>query len=296
MAHLPALLPDGALMVFNDSRVRKARVFAKAESGAIVEFLFTRPLPSGDWEATCTKMKKQSLGKRYSFPGGIFGEIAAVDETTRVVRFSEPVEESWFEVHGHVPLPPYIKRNDAPSDADRYQTVYSRELGSVAAPTAGLHFTQPILKALDDKGIERAYVTLHVGMGTFLPVRTERIADHRMHSERFEIPQATIDAVRKAKRQGRPIIAVGTTSVRTLESAWEGGDFSRTAGDTDIFISPGYEFRAIDGMFTNFHTPESTLLMLVCAFAGKERVFSAYAEAIERKYRFFSYGDAMLLL
>jgi S-adenosylmethionine:tRNA ribosyltransferase-isomerase len=194
-----------------------------------------------------------------------------------------------------VPLPPYIKRPDAPADDDRYQTIYSRTVGSAAAPTAGLHFTPELLQDLADRGIESAFVTLHVGLGTFLPVRAGRLEDHAMHDEAYFIGPDTVAAVERAHAAGRPIVAVGTTSVRTLESAWQDGRLHGGEGHTSIFIYPGYRFKLVTGLFTNFHTPESTLLMLVSAFAGREKILEAYAEAIRERYRFFSYGDAMLI-
>jgi len=323
----------GTLMVFNDSRVRKARIHGEAlDTGARVEFLLLRRLGADLWEASCTKMKRQRPGRRYRFPDGVEAEIvgpaglsaatgplAAAGgpgaaggpagqagpeggrDETRVIRFSPPVDEAWLDRFGHIPLPPYIRREDAPADAERYQTVYARQAGSAACPTAGLHFTEEILASLDAKGVERAYVTLHVGLGTFLPVRAEEIEGHAMHEEEFSVPEETARAVMRAKAEGRPVLAVGTTSVRTLESAWreEGAEgpagLRAGPGSTRIFIYPGYRFRAADRLFTNFHTPKSTLLMLVSAFAGRERILAAYEEAVRERYRFFSYGDAMLI-
>jgi S-adenosylmethionine:tRNA ribosyltransferase-isomerase len=316
-------IEPGTLMIFNDSRVRKARVYGEAlDTGAHVEFLLLRRLGDGAWEAAATKLKKQRPGRQYRFAEGVIGEIvggpagdgggaspaappglsATGQGDTRVVRFSPPIDDAWLERCGHIPLPPYIKRDDADADAERYQTVYAKTTGSAAAPTAGLHFTDEILAGLDARGVERAWVTLHVGLGTFLPVRSENIEDHSMHLEDYTVPEATAAAVMKAKREGRPVLAVGTTSVRTLESAWdEGADGGAGAlragpGSTRIFMYPGYRFRVVDRLFTNFHTPKSTLLMLVSAFAGRERILDAYAEAVRLRYRFFSYGDAMLIL
>jgi S-adenosylmethionine:tRNA ribosyltransferase-isomerase len=294
----------GTLMVFNDSRVRKARIYGTArDTGARVEFLLLRRKGDDAWEVAATKLKKQRPGRRYDFPGGVEGEILAVasGDATRVIRFSPPVDDDWLDSHGHIPLPPYIKRDDAVADAERYQTVYAANTGSAAAPTAGLHFTEGILAALDAKGIERAFVTLHVGLGTFLPVRAESVEDHAMHEEEYTVPEATAAAVTRAKAEGRPVLAVGTTSVRTLESAWlqdgaaAAGLLAAGPGSTRIFIYPGYRFKVVDRLFTNFHTPKSTLLMLVSAFAGRERILAAYEEAVARRYRFFSYGDAMLI-
>jgi S-adenosylmethionine:tRNA ribosyltransferase-isomerase len=312
-------IEPGTLMVFNDSRVRKARIHGEAlDTGAHVEFLLLRRLGDGVWEAAATKLKKQRAGRQYRFAEGVVGEIvgeaaagpagpgadgqpSAGTADTRVVRFSPPIDDAWLERCGHIPLPPYIKRDDAVADAERYQTVYARTTGSAAAPTAGLHFTDGILADLDARGVERAWVTLHVGLGTFLPVRSEDIEDHSMHLEDYTVPEATAAAVMKAKREGRPILAVGTTSVRTLESAWVedaggAGALRSGPGSTRIFMYPGYRFKVVDRLFTNFHTPKSTLLMLVSAFAGRERILDAYAEAVRLRYRFFSYGDAMLIL
>ena len=304
----------GTLMIFNDSRVRKARLYGEAlDTGARVEFLLLRRRGSAEWEAAATKLKRQRPGRRYLFPEGVEAEVLAQDEPrsspeeakegishgigsdTRVIRFYPPIDEAYLERVGHVPLPPYIKRDDRPSDEERYQTVYSREVGSAACPTAGLHFTQEILSSLDARGIERATVTLHVGLGTFLPVRSENIEEHAMHEEEYTVPEATARAVMKAKAEGRPVLAVGTTSLRTLESAWTEEGLAAGPGSTRIFIYPGYRFKAVDRLFTNFHTPRSTLLMLVSAFAGRERIIESYEEAIRLRYRFFSYGDAMLI-
>jgi S-adenosylmethionine:tRNA ribosyltransferase-isomerase len=211
------------------------------------------------------------------------------------VEFSQDIDETWLEEHGHIPLPPYIKRDDTADDSERYQSVFSRETGSVAAPTASLHFTKQILERLESKGIETAFVTLHVGLGTFEPVRAEKLLDHKMHEEHFYVSDETADKVEKARREGRPILAVGTTSIRTLESAWEGDKLKRGFNSTRLFIYPGYEFKVVNRVFTNFHTPESTLLVLVSTFAGQEYIREAYSAAVKERYRFFSYGDAMLI-
>ena len=312
VADLPSFVEPGTLMVFNDSRVRKARIYGEAlDNGSSTEFLLLRRLGEATWEAAATKLRRQRPGRRYFFPGGVEGVIepsgdesrvagdvrVASDESTRVLRFEPPIGERWLEENGHIPLPPYIKREDAPSDAERYQTVFARETGSAASPTAGLHFTPELLFALRARGLGFASVTLHVGLGTFLPVRTDSIEDHRMHEEEYSVPPETAAAVAAAKAEGRPVLAVGTTSLRTLESAWSEaeGAVAPGPGRTRIFIYPGYQFRVVDRLFTNFHTPRSTLLMLVSAFAGRERIMEAYAEAVRMEYRFFSYGDAMLI-
>jgi S-adenosylmethionine:tRNA ribosyltransferase-isomerase len=301
MRDLPSFIPPDALMVFNNSRVRRARVFAINEAtGREAEFLFIAPLSPASWKVVAKRGKKQKAGMRYRFGGGVSGAVAdnaAFDGTEfRELLLSPAIDECWFEAHGHVPLPPYIRRGDTALDGERYQSVYAAETGSVACPTAGLHFTGELLARIAEAGIEMAEVTLHVGPGTFLPVRSERVEDHEMHEESYTVGAAAAARVNAAKRAGRPVVAVGTTSARTLEAAWSAEAGLRAgSGATRIFIYPGYRFRATDLLFTNFHTPESTLLMLACAFAGKERIMRAYGEAIAHEYRFFSYGDAMLI-
>ena len=218
------------------------------------------------------------------------------DDGTRDVRFDSDIDESFFQTLGHVPLPPYIKREDNWKDENRYQTIYAKKEGSVAAPTAGLHFTPEIMEKIKERGIKIYEVTLHVGAGTFLPVRSEEIENHHMHTESYEISPETAEELNKAKREGKTIVAVGTTSIRTLESASdENGVLTSLKGDTSIFIYPGYKFKFVDNLLTNFHTPESTLLMLVSALAGKDHILTSYRHAVEEKYRFFSYGDAMFI-
>jgi S-adenosylmethionine:tRNA ribosyltransferase-isomerase len=212
------------------------------------------------------------------------------------LQFEEPLEEGYFDAHGKVPLPPYIHRKAESLDEERYQTIYARESGSVAAPTAGLHFTEALLKALDEKGIERVFVTLHVGLGTFEPIRTENIENHRMHREEYEVSQKAAERINRARKEGKRIVAVGTTSVRVLESAYQEGEVKAGSGSTELYIMPGYMFRVVDHLFTNFHTPGSTLLVLVTAFAGAPLIRKAYQHAVQQRYRFFSYGDAMLIL
>lgn len=355
-ADLPRLIEKGTVMVFNNSRVRRSRVYARVlqsndetviangietvrtenQNGAIplngeagygapetkeallsknqtkeptkeVEFLLLNTIdvdgfpPSTVWKAMVKNAKRQKPGKKFVFPDGTIGTIVpypTFDKTEfRAVCFNRPITDAWFEQNGHIPLPPYIRREDVDSDMERYQTVYAKEVGSAAAPTAGLHFTPNMLDELQARGVEIVYVTLHVGLGTFLPVRTENIEEHKMHEEFFNLSPEAARTIENAKAQGRPILAVGTTSMRTLESAWnsEKGSFDTGTRSTSIFIYPGYTFKVVDKLFTNFHTPESTLLMLVSAFAGKDHVLSAYKEAVKNEYRFFSYGDAMLL-
>lgn len=294
---LPGLLPAGSLMVFNNSRVRKARLLAVSQTtGARAEFLLVRRLDSRTWKTLVQRAKRRRPGSRYLFEDGRIGEIIEEAGDYRILRFDPPIDEHWLDRYGHIPLPPYIKRGDTPRDGERYQTVYAEKTGSAAAPTAGLHFTRELLDTLSRQGIELAFLTLHVGLGTFLPVRTENIEDHIMHEEVFGIDEAAAQKIESAKSEGRKIIAVGTTGVRTLESAWQDGRLLRGEGSTSIFIYPGYTFKVIDALFTNFHTPKSTLLMLVSAFAGRELILESYQEAIQEEYRFFSYGDGMLIL
>lgn len=303
MSDLPDLILPGTLMIFNNSKVRRARCYGiKETTGREQEFMFLNQLDStgNTWNTMVKGAKKQKPGMRYTFPDGTTGTIIEREENTgtefRALRFESPVTEEWFEKNGHIPLPPYIKREDTEEDSERYQNIYAKETGSAACPTAGLHFTEEMLSRLSEKGIERDFVTLHVGLGTFLPVREEKIEDHKMHEEVFTVSEATAEKINQAKKEGRPILAVGTTSVRTLESACdENGIVKAGTSSTHIFMYPGYRFKVIDQMFTNFHTPESTLIMLVSAFAGREHILNAYRTAVENRYRFFSYGDAMFI-
>jgi len=297
MQDLPSLIEPGTVMVFNDTRVRKARFFAEnAETGGRGEFLFIHPTACGEWDCVVDKAKKRKVGQKWIFPGNVTGTITGTPASDRKTIALEPVpSEDWFETHGHIPLPPYMRRPDNAADAERYQTVYARNTGSAAAPTAGLHFTDEILNAIKGRGIETAWVTLEVGLGTFAPVRSENIQDHPMHHERYTVPGETSQIVGKARNEGRKILAVGTTAVRTLEASWNGTKPESGEGSTNLFIYPGYNFKAVDQIFTNFHTPNSSLLMLVSAFCGREKIMSAYETAIQMKYRFFSYGDAMFI-
>lgn len=298
----PSLLDPDSVLIVNNSKVRKARTYAVSESGGLVEFLFLSENQDSSWNCMVSKAKRQKVGKKYSFllsdgtPYVNAVILAENSDGTKKVGFDKPIKSEFFSLLGHVPLPPYIKREDEFSDEKRYQTVYAKKEGSVASPTAGLHFTPELLDQIRGRGIPIYEVTLHVGAGTFLPVRTERIEDHHMHSEHFEISDETFDALNKAKAEKKKIVCVGTTSLRTIESsADESGFLKRKEGNTDIFIHPGYTFKFVDSLFTNFHTPESTLLMLVSAMAGKENIFRAYEHAIEEEYHFFSYGDAMFI-
>ncbi len=292
---LPALLAPGDLLVFNDTRVIKARLFGRKASGGAVEALVERVLPGTTevWaHLRASKSPRPGSVVRFAeaFDAEVLGRCGPDGELFHLRFPSDPF--ALLAAHGHVPLPPYITHADEADDERRYQTVFARAPGAVAAPTAALHFDEAVLAALDARGIGRAAVTLHVGAGTFQPVRVERIDEHRMHSEWFEVPQATVEAI--AACSGR-IVAVGTTTLRALESAARGGRVEAGARETDIFITPGFEFRVVDTLLTNFHLPKSTLLMLVSAFAGFERIRALYDHAVAERYRFFSYGDAMLL-
>lgn len=315
----PELLREGDLVVFNNTKVFPARLYGhrsgeraqplSAHNPASrdflkgqVEVLLTKQLSEApnEWECLVRPGRKIGVGEKLFFGGnedlvaevvgrGTFGE--------RQIRF-DPVPDFFARVEklGHVPLPPYIAREDRSGDRERYQTVYARERGSVAAPTAGLHFTPEILGRLAERGIETAEVTLHVGLGTFQPVRVEKVEEHKLHRERYSISDSTAESINNAIESGRRVVAIGTTTVRTLEyAARETGRVQPCSGEADLFIYPGFQFRAVAAMLTNFHLPQSTLLMLVCAFGGKEHVLAAYRHAVEQKYRFYSYGDCMLV-
>lgn len=295
---LPGLLNPGDLLVFNDTRVIPARLFGHKASGGRVEVLVERVLDVRRVLAHVRASKSPKPGSRLRLEGGIAAEMLGrrgelFELALRGTNGAPALE--LLEAHGHMPLPPYIERADASEDRERYQTVYARRRGAVAAPTAGLHFDENLLETLAAQGVESAFVTLHVGAGTFQPVRVDDIRRHRMHAEYVEVSADTVAAVQRTRAAGGRVLAVGTTSVRSLESAARGGELQPFAGDTDIFITPGYGFRVVDALITNFHLPESTLLMLVAAFAGYEHIMAAYAHAVAERYRFFSYGDAMFL-
>lgn len=292
-------IPAGSVMVFNNSRVRKARVYAIPSAGDTArEFLLVRRTAANRWLAIGKNIMRLSAGRVLLFPAGVEATVGTVVEPYREIVFDREIDDSWLDLNGHVPLPPYIRRPDTRTDDERYQTVYAETTGSVAAPTAGLHFTPEILAALQAHRVQIRFVTLHVGVGTFLPVRTEEVEAHHMHAEEYHISHETAAAVTTALHTDTPVVAVGTTAVRTLESAWDTTTAELESGHraTDLFIYPGYDFRVVRHMFTNFHTPESSLVVLVSAFAGRELILRSYAEAVERRYRFFSYGDAMLIL
>ena len=294
---LPALLAPGDLLVFNDTRVIKARLLGAKASGGRVEALVERVLPGHEVLAHLRASKSPRAGSRIRFADAFDAEVlgrGGPDDSLFRLRLPEdPL--ALLERHGHVPLPPYITHADTADDERRYQTVFAARPGAVAAPTAALHFDAALLDALEARGVRRASLTLHVGAGTFQPVRSENLAEHRMHSEWFEVGAATVEAIARTRAAGGRIVAVGTTSLRALESAALSGTLEPGARETDIFITPGFRFRVVDVLLTNFHLPKSTLLMLVSAFAGYERMRALYRHAIDARYRFFSYGDAMLL-
>jgi S-adenosylmethionine:tRNA ribosyltransferase-isomerase len=296
---LPSLLRAGDLLVFNDTRVVKARLFGEKPTGGKLELLVERVLTGQEVVAHMKVSKKPPIGTVLQMMGGfratLIGRWPDADGALFHFVFESDAGEDPYALMsrcGHVPLPPYIEHDDSPEDERRYQTVFARVPGAVAAPTAALHFDEALLAELDARGVQRANVTLHVGAGTFQPVKVEDIADHQMHAERYEVPAATQQAIADCKARGGRVVAVGTTTVRTLESWAKSGEAS---GDTRIFITPGFAFAHVDLLVTNFHLPKSTLMMLVSAFAGYEHVMALYAHAIGARYRFFSYGDAMLL-
>ncbi len=294
---LPSLLNAGDLMVVNDTRVIKARLFGTKASGGAVELLVERVLPQHEVLAHLRTSKSPRAGQRLHLAGAFHADVlgrSGPDDALFHLRLSgDPFE--LMQAHGHVPLPPYIEHGDDADDERRYQTVFATRPGAVAAPTAALHLDHELLERLQACGVERASITLHVGAGTFQPVRVARVQDHRMHHEWFDVPQSTVDAIGATKRRGGRVVAVGTTTVRALESAAASGALHAMQGDTDIFITPGYPFRVVDRLLTNFHLPRSTLLMLVSALAGRDTIQSLYRHAVVQHYRFFSYGDAMLL-
>lgn len=293
---LPDLLEPGDLLVFNNTRVIPARLFGKKETGGQVEVLVERVVGEQALVAHVRASKALKEGQRVLLEDGSALRMTGRNDALFYleVEGGEPALDL-LERLGHMPLPPYVDRPDETADRERYQTVYARETGAVAAPTAGLHFDETVLEALSARGIDSTFVTLHVGAGTFQPVRVERLDQHVMHSEVVHVPQDAVDAVNRTRARGGRVVAVGTTSVRSLESASQGGQLRAFTGETDIFIYPGYRFQAVDALITNFHLPESTLIMLVSAFAGYEPVMGAYQEAVAQKYRFFSYGDAMFI-
>ncbi|MEJ1406751.1 MAG: tRNA preQ1(34) S-adenosylmethionine ribosyltransferase-isomerase QueA [Candidatus Sedimenticola sp. (ex Thyasira tokunagai)] len=292
---LPDLLRPEDLLVFNDTRVMQARMYGRKATGGQVEILIERVQGPHSALAHIRASKSPKPGSRILI--GDAAELKVVGRMDDLFELASPDIGfmALMELAGHMPLPPYISRDDDAVDEERYQTVYADRPGAVAAPTAGLHFDQPMLDRLSAMGIDQARVTLHVGAGTFRPVRVDRLEDHVMHSEYVEVSQATCEQVQATRLRGGRVVAVGTTSVRSLEAASAGGSLEPFTGDTRLFITPGYRFKSVDAMITNFHLPESTLLMLVSAFSGYEQIMAAYRHAVEQRYRFFSYGDAMFL-
>ena len=304
VGELPEFLAPGSVVVLNDTRVLHARLRGRLEGGREVPFLLLDQTQGGTrWRALARGARQLARGGRTAtFPDGLAATLAAAvpgnapDGGGMVdLCFDRAVDPAYLERYGSVPLPPYIDRPADAADAQRYQTVYAEHPGSAAAPTAGLHFTGELLRRLRRHQIDVVRVTLHVGTGTFAPIRSERVEDHVMHHERYAVPEDAALAVEQARRERRPVVAVGTTVVRTLEAAWDGGALRRGPGATGLFIYPGYRFRVVDQLFTNFHTPRSSLLALVSALAGEREIRAAYATAVDMRYRFFSYGDAMLI-
>jgi S-adenosylmethionine:tRNA ribosyltransferase-isomerase len=292
---LPVLLDPGDLLVFNDTRVMHARLYATKETGGRVEILIERILSATTALAQLRASKSPAPNAILHLTGGESATVVGRDEDFYVLEFGRPLR-TFLEEHGQVPLPPYVNREAGPADMERYQTVYARHEGAVAAPTAGLHFDERMLRETRAMGVRHAFVTLHVGAGTFQPLRKEDIESNRLHRERVLVHEETCHAVERTRTEGGRVIAVGTTSVRAVESAVAGGELRPFDGETELFIVPGYRFNCVDAMITNFHLPQSSLLMLVAAFAGTGRILDAYRHAIAERYRFFSYGDAMMIL
>lgn len=293
-ASLADFLKAGDLLVFNETKVFPARVLGKKENGGDVEVLFLSETEPKIWEVLVRGRVRD--GQKISLPDGLTLKVVKKSNQSVFVGIEETKEEvySYLNQFGSIPLPPYIKRGATKADIKDYQTVFAHKLGSAAAPTASLHFTKELLKKLRDKGVETGFITLHVGLGTFAPVKAENLEEHPIHSEYYEIPRETVNQIKTAKSEGRRVIAVGTTVVRTLETLGQTG-LQAGSGNTDIFIYPGFKFKVIDGLITNFHTPKSSLLGLVFAFLGKEKTLKAYNFAIKKRYRFFSYGDGMII-
>tara|TARA_R110001599_G_scaffold80952_2_gene218638 strand:+ start:1830 stop:2867 length:1038 start_codon:yes stop_codon:yes gene_type:complete len=295
-ADVESLVQPGDVLVFNDTKVVPARLFAQKQTGGKLEILFERALDEFTFLAHVRSSKSPKAGSTLIIENDV--KVLMKGRQDALFILQTPSDLPVFELlekHGHIPLPPYIERQDESLDASRYQTVYAQNPGAAAAPTAGLHFDDDLLVRLKGKGVKTAFVTLHVGAGTFQPVRVDNIHDHVMHSEWIDVNEATVALINDARKNGGRVICVGTTSVRSLETASQSGELKAFQGDTSIFIYPGYKFKSVDCLITNFHLPKSTLLMLVSAFTGKQNILSAYNEAIQNKYRFFSYGDAMFL-
>jgi S-adenosylmethionine:tRNA ribosyltransferase-isomerase len=289
------LINDNDLLVFNDTKVIPARLYGKKQSGGKIEILIERLLDDHHALAHVKASKSPKAGALIELDQGYSCTVQGRADDLFILEFADMALMKLLDLIGHIPLPPYITRADDVSDLTRYQTVFAKEAGAVAAPTAGLHFNDALMAKIKTLNIQTAFVTLHVGSGTFQPVRAENLADHVMHKEYFAVPQATVDAVQHTRARGGRVIAIGTTAVRALESASTSGQLTAGFGDTDLFITPGYAFKSVDALLTNFHLPESTLLMLISAFAGYDEIRNAYQHAIKESYRFFSYGDAMFL-
>ena len=294
-AEFPALLCAGDLLVFNDTRVIRARLVGKKQTGGRVEVLVERVLSDREVLAQVKASKTPKAGAVLELAGDCAATVSGRESDMFRLALSKPASEL-MQLHGDVPLPPYLNRGSEAADSDRYQTVYARQPGAVAAPTAGLHFDERMLQEIKQCGVNHEFVTLHVGAGTFQPLREEQIEANRLHAERVQVSKDVCDAVHATRASGGRVVAVGTTSVRALETASSSGELHPYDGETDLFIVPGYKFRSVDAMLTNFHLPRSSLMLLVAAFAGREQILDAYRHAVENRYRFFSYGDAMLIL
>ncbi len=295
-AHLPDYLNAGDCLVFNDTKVIRARLFGAKPTGGKVEIFLLREVEPGAWEALVRPSAKVKPGTAVALPEGLEALVEDVlPEGKRLVRFAAPDFMERLESAGHIPLPPYIAREDESHDAERYQTIYARASGAVAAPTAGLHYTEDLLRRLDAKGVRRAYLTLHVGYGTFKPVTAETLEEHTVDPETYALPRETAELLNRTRAEGGRIVAVGTTATRTLESCVSDGLYQPGSGETRLYIHPPYTFQGVDALQTNFHLPKSSLLALVAAFAGTGRVLNAYREAVDRGFRFYSYGDSMLI-
>ena len=292
---IASFIKPGDLLVMNNTRVIPARLFGHKESGGKVEIMIERLLDDRQVLAMIKASRAPQIDSFITLENGEKAQVVSKENGFYTLDFLTDSLLDLLDNVGHIPLPPYIERGDEQADLERYQTVFAKEDGAVAAPTAGLHFDDELLSSLKDKGVNHCFVTLHVGAGTFQPVKVDEITDHKMHSEYFEIDQITVDQINQTKKNGGRVIAVGTTAVRSIESAAKSGALKATKEETDIFIYPGYEFKIVDMLITNFHLPKSSLLMLVSAFIGRERMMEIYQHAIKNKYRFFSYGDAMLL-
>ena len=287
-------LEDGDLLILNDTKVIPARLFGKKETGSKIEILLLNPLQEDIWEALGKNIRRVKIGQKIIFGEDFYCELLEknTDGKIKIKLYANNVKEA-INKYGHIPLPPYIEREDEKKDRELYQTVFARKEGAVASPTAGLHFTERLLNELKEKGVKIGFITLHVGIGTFRPIKTEDITKHKMHEEYYQIPDETLELIQETKKNNKKIVAVGTTVVRALESY---GLTEKKEGFSDIYIYPPFKFKIVNTLITNFHLPKSTLLLLVSAFAGREFILKAYEEAIKRKYRFFSYGDAMLIL